>query len=84
MMIMKIIKTKMMTMTRFNQYFIGPGPPLEHRHVLGLILNKKHPAFPILVTYKPFEPHLLRTFILKFCDKFVERGLKGGVSDELK
>ena len=84
MMIMKMIKTKMTTMTRFNQHFIGLGLPLEHRHIVRLILNKKHPAFPILVTYTPFEPHLLRTFILKFCDKFVERGLKGGVSDELE
>jgi hypothetical protein len=27
--------------------------------------------------------HFLRTFIWKSCDRLVERGLKGGVSDDL-
>ena len=29
------------------------------------------------------ESHFLRTFILKSCDRLVERGLLGGVSDDL-
>ena len=55
-------------------------PPPSHKYDMDTVDGA---IILIVVTTYNTENILLRTFILKSCDRLVERGLKGGVSDDL-